>query len=137
VQLYNDLFELDKHYDEKVTLYVRMFDEFAFAYQQLKITEIKKHLSRYNITEKEFKMELKSTLENDLYKNILTNEDQQICLEYLNSDLVYFNGKYNNDSINAKNTILDLFYSVIQQSYFLKKKELLDFKIQLLTIKLP
>lgn len=134
LQYYRDYFEIDRLYDEKIKLYSEMLNEFAFAYQVLNEDIIRSKMNAFFLTEKMFKKETKMLLENVFFKEAVYEEAFKELDFYTNNSLNYFeSGLYIEKNIEIKDRVLFHYMNVLQKSYFLKKKRLLDFKSKYLS----
>jgi Zn-dependent protease with chaperone function len=128
IKLYKELREIRKQHDKKTEIYFKMFDDFSFAYEQLEHDVIIKKMNKFKSTEQTFKDSLKSLLEDEIYKTVVTPELSNKCNDYLSKDLIYFNNVYFEEAIITKNEILSIYMFILQKSYFVKHKEILDFQ---------
>ncbi|QBZ98582.1 M48 family metalloprotease [Flavobacterium sangjuense] len=127
VKLYKDFILMDNQYKLKIQLYIDMINNFSFAYQQNQPDVINRNMKNFYGLEEKFKTELKSILNDELYQNVVTNDLREKCNKYLDDHLIYFGGgKYDDEAINSKNEIQNTYLFILQQSYFLKKKEILE-----------
>lgn len=132
IKLYKELNETRDNYNKKLEIYFSMFDDFSFVYEKLEYEAIAKKMNQFKSTEHTFKQSLKSLLENELYQNVITPEYNNKCLDYLSKDLIYFDNIYFDDAIALKNEIASIYLYILQRSYFLKHKEILDFQSSLI-----
>ncbi|MBF6642022.1 M48 family metalloprotease [Flavobacterium sp. J49] len=133
LQCYKDFFKVEGLHEKKVQFYIDMFEKFSFSYEQNQIEDINNRMSNYYVFESKFKAELKETIADELYQKAITPEFKTQFEAYLDKDLSYFDGaQYDNEAIITKNNILFAYFSVLQRSYFLNHKAILDFQISLL-----
>ncbi len=131
LQLYKELFLIGSQHEEKAKVYIEMYNQFSFAYEQLQIKAIYTRIDKYKTLEEKFKEQLRLLLNDSLYTTAVSFDLKVECIDYLNKDLIYFNGKYDNDAIKIKNKVLSNYLYILQRAYFLKKKQLLDFQDQI------
>lgn len=133
LKYYKDYFEIDRLYDEKIKSYSEMLNEFAFAYEVLNEDIIRSKMNLFLLTESAFKKEVKSMLENDLFKEAIDDVVFSELDSYEKSLMNYFeSGLYIDQNIEIKDKALYNFLSILQKTYFLKKKRLLNFKCKFL-----
>ena len=133
LQLYKDYFEIDRLYDEMVKSYSEMFAKFEFAYEVLNEDVIRSKMNSFALVEDTFKKDVKMMLENDFFKEAIDDSVFTELESYLKNPMSYFeSGLYIEKNIELKNKILFNYLDVLQQSYFLKKKRLLNFKSKFL-----
>jgi Zn-dependent protease with chaperone function len=133
LECYKAFFKVVAQHEKKFEFYIDMHEKFSFSYEQNQLDEISKRMKNYYAFEKRFKAELAATLDDELYQKALTPEFITQFEAYLDKDLSYFDGtQYDNEAIITKNNILFAYYSVLQRSYFLNHKAILDFQISLL-----
>ncbi|WP_284653005.1 M48 family metallopeptidase [Flavobacterium terrisoli] len=132
VKRYKDFFSVDSEHETKAQLYVDMFEKFSFAYEQHQIEDINNRMKNYAVLESRFKEQLKAIQEDERYQKAITPDMKKECDAYLEKDLVYFDGrKYDDEAIGIKNNIIHLYLFILQRSYFLNHKEILDFQATL------
>lgn len=133
IECYKDFLKVMAQHEKKFEFYIDMHEKFSFSYEQNQLDEISKRMKNYYAFEKRFKVELAATLHDELYQKAITPEIKTQFEAYLDKDLSYFDGsQYDNEAIITKNNILFTYYSVLQRSYFLNHKAILDFQISLL-----
>lgn len=129
LKYYQDYFEIDRLYDEKIKSYSEMFNEFAFAYEVLNEDIIRSKMNLFSLTESAFKKEVKSMLENEFFKEAIDDTVFNELDSYQKNPMNYFeSGLYIDKNIEIKDKALHHYLSILQKSYFLKKKRLLNFK---------
>lgn len=133
VNLYKNFFQVEAQHEKKVQFYIDMHEKFNFSYEQLQIDDIRNRMKNYYALENRFKAELTATLKDELYQKAITLELRTQLEAYLDKDLSYFDGnQYENEAIINKNNVLFGYLSVLQRSYFLNHKAILDFQVSLL-----
>lgn len=133
LRYYKEYFEIDRLYDEMVKSYSQMFTEFEFAYEVLNEDVIRSKMNSFYLVESTFKKDLKTMLENDFFREAIEDAVLNELDSYLKNPMTYFeSGLYIEKNIETKNKILYSYLDVLQRSYFLKKKRLLNFKSKFL-----
>lgn len=130
INLYKDYFKADENWEEQIKLYSSMINDFSFAYETTPFEQINTKMKLFYATEELFRKALDSMIQDDFYQDAITAAIKEDCLDYLKKDdMVYFaNNNYIDGEILNKNTAVGHFYYLLQHTFFLKKKKLLDFK---------
>jgi len=130
--LYRDYFKADKIWEKQIGLYTDIIEKFSFAYETTPFEQISLKLKTFYATEKEFKKELSNMLNDSFFKEAITETLQKDCSHYINNDFIYFSeNAYIETEINSKNAAVSHYLYLLQQNYYLKKKQLLQFKASL------
>jgi len=130
--LYRDYFKADKIWEKQIGLYTDIIEKFSFAYETTPFEQISLKLKTFYATEKEFKKELSNMLNDSFFKDAITETLQKDCSHYINNDFIYFSeNAYIETEINSKNAAVSHYLYLLQQNYYLKKKQLLQFKASL------
>lgn len=133
VTLYKDFFSISNQLHEKSKYYYEMFEEFAFAYETHKFEEIQSKMSNYYTIEARFKEVYQSVLEDELYKDVISDAERTDALAYINDDPVYFSyQKYDDEAINTKNMMTHLYMAILQKAFLRKNKKILDYQTTLI-----
>ncbi|MNQ77047.1 hypothetical protein D3C85_919020 [compost metagenome] len=75
-------------------------------------------------------------LENKNYSNVITIEMKDLFAKYLSEDWVYFSkNEYLNECLDHLSTAMNNYQLILSKSFFEKKKDLLNFNIQLMANK--
>ncbi|CAM3433510.1 M48 family metalloprotease [Flavobacterium chungbukense] len=130
---YRDIFLLDKNYDEKIEYYIKMMNASEFIYRTCTVDVIEKNMRELKNEEEKFKNEIEKILEDDIYKKVITVEMRADFNKYLSEDWKYFNGnQYLEEVLKLLSESLNNYQIVISRTFFQTKKELLEYKAQLL-----
>jgi len=129
---YENYFTADQMWESQIGAYSDMVNHFAFAYQTTPFDQINTKMKTFYFTEKGFKNALANMLNDPFFEDAITETIEKDCLHYLNNDFLYFsNNVYIDTEINSKNSAVEHYYYLLQHNYFLKKKQLLEFKAAL------
>ena len=130
---YSKLFTMDEEYDAKIDLFVKMINASEFIHHVNTYDVINKNMSLLKSEEEIFRNQIEKILENNLYRPAITIEMRAAFNKYLSEDWVYFsNNQYMEESLKLLSESMTNYQVVISKAFFLTKKELLDYQVQLL-----
>ncbi len=125
-RLYEDFFNFNKVYEEKVEIYNSLSNELHFIHLKTDYDTIRSNFKKIKTLEFKFKKELQSLLENEKYKDEITVQIRENIDKYLAEELQYF-GKtmYFDNNLTILFTALYDYLHLLGRGYFITKKELL------------
>jgi Zn-dependent protease with chaperone function len=131
---YVAFFKNDKEHDQKSELYINLLNATEFVSNVTPFEQIKSNFNNLKKLETELKKEITIILENELYKSELTELIKENFDKYLKENLVYFtNDEYIDYELQILFKSINDYSYLISRGYFLNKKDLLNFQIELLT----
>ena len=131
--LYQDFFTYDKEYEEKFLAYANLRNETQFMSETTPFDTIRQNLKKVNETEKQFKMFLGDMINNELFMEELLQETREKLNKYLTSDLKYFDIQvYIDNEIELLFMAMNEYERLLSYGYYLLKKKLLDYQVELL-----
>ena len=137
--LYCELFMYDTEYDKKYSVYNQLVNETLFISETTPFEIIEQNLRKVRETEKQFKLFLADIINNEMFSNELSQETKNKLNEYLSSNFKYFGFKvvyhYHNDELEFLFMAINEYYRLLSMGYFLLKKQLLDYQVELLNIR--
>jgi Zn-dependent protease with chaperone function len=131
---YVAFFKNDKEHDQKSELYINLLNATEFVSNVTPFEQIKSNFNNLKKLETELKKEITIILENELYKSELTELIKENFDKYLKENWVYFtNDEYIDYELQILFKSINDYSYLISRGYFLNKKDLLNFQIELLT----
>ncbi|MDW8850640.1 M48 family metalloprotease [Flavobacterium sp. MMLR14_040] len=131
--LYDELQKMDKEFDINIDFFVKMLNASEFMHHVNTFEVIERKMKLLKIEEDQFKIQIEKMLENKSYNSAITIETKQLFAKYLSEDWVYFNkNEYLNECLEILSKAMNNYQMILSKSFFQKKKDLLDFKIQLI-----
>ncbi len=131
--LYENFFKLDKAFDSKYDLYVKLTNELQFVNYTTPIEQIRANFRNVLRLEVDLKQEIKHLLENTAYQELITEEMKTNFELYLPEHLQYFgNEMYFDKNLETLFAALENYAFLLSRNYFLTKKNLLTYKFDLL-----
>ena len=129
---YIHFFKIDKDHEAKFEMYVNLLNETGFFSANTPFEQIKSNLKKLYKLEKEFKKEIEILLNNEICTEELTPAIKGDFEMYLKENWVYFsNDRYLDNELEILFKAINHFGHRISRVYFLAKKDLLDFQIEL------
>ncbi|MBF4465323.1 M48 family metalloprotease [Flavobacterium sp. LC2016-12] len=133
---YAELQKMDKEFDVKIDYFVKMINASEFMHQVNTYDVIEKNMILLKREEDKFKKQIEEMLENKNYSNVITIEMKELFTKYLSEDWVYFSkNEYLNECLDVMSKAMSNYQLILSKSFFEKKKDLLNFNIQLMKIK--
>ncbi|MNY05375.1 hypothetical protein D3C86_1380950 [compost metagenome] len=127
---------MDREFDIKIDYFVKMINASEFMHQVNTFDVIEKNMKMLKKEEDEFKKQVEEMLENKNYSNVITIEMKDLFAKYLSEDWVYFSkNEYLNECLDHLSTAMNNYQLILSKSFFEKKKDLLNFNIQLMANK--
>jgi hypothetical protein len=131
--LYRQFFKFDKTYADKYEYYTRLINGLNFINYTTQIEEINLNFSRLKGLEAKVKMEIKAMLSDPLFKEEITPQIRENFELYCSKEWKYIgNTQYFEKNLNTLFTALHNYGFVLSRGYFLLKKKLLSYQIELL-----
>jgi Zn-dependent protease with chaperone function len=131
--LYAELQKMDKEFDVNINFFVKMLNASEFMHHVNTFEVIERNMKLLKIEENQFKIQVEKMLENKSYNSAITIETKQLFAKYLSEDWVYFNkNEYLNECLEILSNAMNNYQMILSKSFFQKKKDLLDFKIQMI-----
>jgi hypothetical protein len=129
---YQSFFAMDKAYDSKFNVYVKLINATDFIHQTTPFEAIEQNLVTLKGIEKEFKQETALFLQEEIFQSEITEEMKDCFQNYLSRDLVYFSRPdYDSSELNILFTSINHYQLVLAKTYFKVKKALLDYQVGL------
>ena len=133
LKLYNEYFTFDKSFDTKIQLYSKLSDDLQFINLTTPFEQIRENFNDVARTEKGLKKEIQNLLNLDVHQEVITQEIRKSFELYLSDNWIYFgNENYFDDSLKVLFTALNNYAFVLSSLYFLHKKKLLSYQIEIL-----
>lgn len=130
---YKTFFNYDSEYGKRAGYYNDLINTTDFISVVTPIERIKSKLKTVYALEVNIKKEIKDMLSNELFKKELTTDIRESFELYLKEDWVYFsNNKYIDEELKIFYDAINNYIFILSRGYFLLKKDLLDFQIELL-----
>jgi len=131
--LYNALYDYDKAFDDKHKIYLELNNALQFTAEETPFDLIEANFRSAKPFEKEFKVQVNQMLNSPIFKPEITKEIKEVFEKYLSKEWSYFSvDSYNDSNIEMLTIVLNSFSFLLSRGYFLVKKELLDYKANLL-----
>jgi len=135
-KLYRDLFNFDDQFKEITDTYSEFYSGLNFMYVQTPNEKIQSNLKNLEKIETRLKLHLRELLNNIEIQNEIDPETHSEFEKYLSKELTYFDGaKYNDENLNILFTALNKYGWLLQRSYFIIKRRLLNYQSELLNSK--
>ena len=131
--LYQEYFDYDTSVDEKNKIYMELSEKLQFVSYTVSHEVIRANFRAIIPLENKLKNEISEFLSNTKYNGEISADVRSNFEKYIAKDLHYFSGEnYQEDNLKILLTAVGDYAYILSKSYFLHKKELLDFKEQLL-----
>lgn len=131
--LYKRFFDYDKEFDSKYESYIKLSNELQFVNLTTPFDQIRANFLRIKPIEVELKNGIKELLADGKYQTELTKEIKDNFELYLSKQWQYFgNEKYFDNNLEILFTAMNNYAFLLSRGYFLLKKELLDYQVELL-----
>ncbi len=131
--MYNDFFDFDRIFEIKYELYAQLSNELQFINYTTPFEQIRANFSKINPLETKLKNEISELLKEDLYQVEITKEVKDNFELYLSKDWKYFGSeKYFDKNLEILFSSMNNYAFLLSRGYFLIKKALLDYQIELM-----
>ncbi len=134
VILYQDFFEFDKEYDDKMEIYTRLTNDLQFINQVTKIDQIRDNFQNIEPLEIKLKENIKKLIQNENYQSEITKEIKGNFEQYLSRQQWRYFGddKYYDNSLEILFTAIENYSHLLSRGYFIKKRKLLNYQDELI-----
>lgn len=130
--LYKEYFDFDREFDSKFELYTKLSDDLQFVNFQTSFEQIKTNFEKIRSVETKLKINIKVFLEDQKYQSELSKEMRENFELYLSKEWDYFlDESYIEDNLTILFTALNSYSYLLSRGYFLTKKNLLDYQVEL------
>lgn len=132
-KLYIDFFEYDKGMDSKYDVYIQLSEGLLFINEITPFDEIKSNFSKIEPIEQKLKEEIQIILKDNNYQNEMSKDIKDNFESYLSKKWQYFgHEKYFENNLEILFTAMENYASLLSKRYFIKKKRLLEYQIDIL-----
>jgi len=132
-KMYLDYFEFDKDFDSKYDIYNTISRDIEFINETTPNYKITQNLEDLVPLEAYLKTEINLLLSDSVLANEITPEIKSEFKKYTSTTLKYFDGtNYINENLGILYTALNYYSILLSRKYFLVKKALLNYQIELL-----
>lgn len=133
-QLYINFFEYDKEYDGKIAIYGDISEKLQFISQNTPLNDIRDKFNALRAPERTLKESIKVIMKDEKYTSELTLDIKDSFEKYLSKHFEYFgNERYFDDNLEILFKALNNYAILLNKGYFLNKKEILDYKLSILS----
>ncbi len=130
---YKTFFGFDKAVAEKDDICIKLSEALHFINTVTPYDEIKSKLKAVKPLEAKLKVEIKTMLENPMYKKEITGDIRDNFELYLSKDWPYFgNETYFDHQLEMLFFAINNFAYILSRGYFILKKQLLDYQVELI-----
>ncbi|MEZ4796313.1 MAG: M48 family metalloprotease [Flavobacteriaceae bacterium] len=131
--LYSTLFNYDKEYDSKIITYNELMEKLQFISVKTPFDKIRENFKEVKKIEPVLKENISIFLKDSKYDQEIKKEMKEDFESYLKIERQYFIGEnYIDKNLNLLFNVLNSYVFLLSKGYFIHKKELLDYKINLL-----
>lgn len=132
IQQYRTFLKFTDEYPARLEQYTKMLEAADFIQFSNEFEVIENKIMHLNNQEKKFKPKIEEFLSEEIYQQAISPEIRNHFTDYLSKDWVYFNRtKYDDDALNVLFNSLNGYHFVLSETYFLIKKNLLDYQAEL------
>ena len=132
-KMYLDYFEFDKDFDSKYDIYNTISRDISFINETTLNETIINNFENLVPLEEFLKTEINILLSDSVLVNEITPEIKSEFKKYTSTTLKYFDGtNYINENLGLLYTALNYYSILLSRKYFLVKKALLNYQIELL-----
>ncbi len=132
-KLYTDFYEFDLTFDLMYNVYLKIVNELNFINVPTPKAQIELNFETIQSLEIELKKNIKDLLVSYKYPSEITTEIKENFQKYLDSEGRYFNGTfYLENNLQVLYAAVNSYSYLLSKSYFLTKKELLNYQESLL-----
>jgi len=133
---YQAFYQYDQYFEERIRLYNELQENLQFLLQVTPYEEIENNFN--NILEKESQLKeyIRGILKDPDFQTEINDEIRDIFTTYVAKSLVYFSYQtYHEDNLQVLFKALHNYADLLTSVYFLKKKALLEYQADLLSLK--
>ena len=132
IRQYKKMSAIDKEFDE----FQESLNEFIGYLQFMTVTlpfeEIRKHRAKLLKAEKPFKQKIRNLLENSAYKEFLTDEENNLLQQFVNTEYIYFNNdRYLQNEVDSVYLLIEKYQGLLTTYYLNTKQDLLNLQSDL------
>ncbi len=132
-ELYSGFFDYDKEYESKIEVFTKLSEKLQFINFTTPFDQIKSNFRNIKPLESKLRDGIEQLLNNDNYTSEITKEMKSAFESYIIGELEYFgHERYLDDNLEVLFTSLNSYGYLLARGYFLKKRELLEYKVSLL-----
>ena len=132
-ELYRSFFALEKENEPRLEIYTQLMERTQFFNVPNSIDAIRNEINHLSGTERRFKKELNIIMEDNRYKDTLSEEMRSSFETYLKGNWTYFRSeRYVDDNLEKLFTAINQFAEFISSNYRVLKKDLLGYQGSLL-----
>ena len=127
---YINFFQSDSEYDSKAALYNNITKATGFIHLATPFEQIKENLKAVVVLERELKTEIKKLIEDEAFRNEISQQTMENFEKYLSKEWEYFNGEvYYDDSLQILFTAANDYNYLLSRKYFMAKLDLLNYQM--------
>ncbi|MBL7888448.1 MAG: M48 family metalloprotease [Bacteroidia bacterium] len=130
--IYSNFFDVEKSFDSKLDLVVKLTIATHFISEITQIDQIKSNLADVKQIEYKLKKQIKDLLNDQTYQELITKDIKDNFEKYLAEDLNYFyHDKYDDENLNILSKAVDNYSYLLTKNQFEQKKKLLRYQEEL------
>lgn len=130
--LYQDFFDFDEQFEKGTESYQNLRQGLEFIQYSIPPDKIIQNFSQIKPEEDAFIEATKKLIGLPILETVFSDQERKAFGTYLNERLVYFDGvRYYDENLNILFSAMEHYISNLQLAYFLYKKEILDYQIEL------
>lgn len=130
---YAAFFEFDKKFDAKYDVYTKLSEALQFVNYTTPMDQIRANFRAILAVELALKEEIKLLIDHESYQELITTEMKENFEKYLSENLQYFGNEiYFDKNLEILFGAVENYAFLLSRSYFLMKKDLLQYQIELL-----
>lgn len=131
-KLYQDFFHYSSIYEIKQEIYTKLSSALEFLSQNTPFDQIERNFIRVRTLEDDLKEGIKTLLSDELYKEEIRQDVKDSFALYLSKDWQYFsNEQYFEQNLEILFSAMNAYAFLLSRGYFLLKKRLLDYQVEL------
>ncbi|MGJ3233493.1 M48 family metalloprotease [Marivirga sp.] len=135
---YKEFFDYDKEFDSRYETYIKLTNELQFVNFTTPFEQIRANFRRIKPIEEELKNGIKEMLADSKYQSEITKEVKENFDLYLSENWMYFgNEQYYDNNLEILFTALNNYAFLLSRGYFLMKKKLLNYQVELIKTTYP
>jgi hypothetical protein len=132
--LYRNFFAFDQVFEEKQEVYVNLSNGLHFVNLVTPFDEIRSNFSKVKFLEAKLKSEIEELMKDETYESEITEEMRENFELYLEKPLKYFGHEsYYDKNLETLFTAMNNYTYLISRGYFILKKKLLSYQIDLVS----
>lgn len=132
-KMYSNLFSFDQEFEQRMQAYIELSEKTEFINFRLSIEEIQSKILLLEAEEIRFKRNLNEIINDPKFESEISPEMKESFELYQKQKLKYFNLQtYNEDNLQILFLAMNNYVQLISRGYFVTKRELLDYQLELL-----